>query len=109
MSTPQNPPNPSDIVMQLGTGCHIRIILLEFGLLVPNLADLLQDRPKPVSHLAERTSTNEDILYRVLRASARHRGLVCRNHTTHFFQHVCFGIPAHRSSEFRTEHGPVAV
>ncbi len=36
------------------------------------IADLLKNGPRPISELAERTSTHEDSLYRVMRMLAAH-------------------------------------
>ena len=61
-------PNPVDFVMQLSTGYVASAGIHAITRL--GVADLLSSGPKKVSDLAVLTSTNEDILYRILRALA---------------------------------------
>jgi O-methyltransferase domain/Dimerisation domain len=62
------PPTPADHIMQLSTGYMASMsihIVAKLG-----IADLLKDGPRAVNELAAATATNEDRLYRVLRALA---------------------------------------
>lgn len=68
MSTPSRVPHPSETVMQIGTAYFASSCLYAVAQL--KIADLLEDSPKTSADLANRSSTNEDILYRVLRALA---------------------------------------
>jgi hypothetical protein len=70
MSTPgQAPsPQPNEILMQLTTGYMVSAALYAAAKL--GIADLLTEDAKSVQQLAAATNTNEDALYRMLRALA---------------------------------------
>jgi hypothetical protein len=69
-STTDTPPrvDPSQVVFQLATG-YVLSAALQTAVRL-GIADLLTNEPRPVSELATATSTNEDALYRLLRALA---------------------------------------
>jgi len=61
-------PNPAEHVLQVGAG-YLASISLNCAIQL-NIADLLAAGPRPVSELAKATGSNEDALYRTLRALA---------------------------------------
>jgi O-methyltransferase domain/Dimerisation domain len=70
MSTPGRAqgPQPSEQLMQLTTGYMVSAALYTATKL--GIADLLKNGPRPTRDLAAATGTNEDALYRLLRALA---------------------------------------
>ena len=70
MSTtgPARAPQPSEQLIQLSTGFMVSSALHTAATL--KIADLLKGGAKPVRYLAAASETNEDALYRVLRALA---------------------------------------
>ncbi len=64
--TPQAGPDPVQQVLQLATGYMPSSAL--FAITSLNVPDLLKPGPQPVSALAAKTGSNEDALYRILRA-----------------------------------------
>ena len=65
---PQPQLQPAELLMQVGCG-YIASRALNIAVEL-NIADLLSAGPKPVAELAKTTRTNEDALYRALRALA---------------------------------------
>ena len=61
-----NPPPPDQLLMQILTGKLISRILTAVADV--GVAEHLTDGPKSVAELADKTATNEDALYRMLRA-----------------------------------------
>ena len=61
-------PNPAEHILQVGSG-YLASISLNIAVQL-NIADLLAAGPRPVTELARETQTNEDALYRMLRALA---------------------------------------
>jgi O-methyltransferase domain/Dimerisation domain len=70
MSTPVRVqgPQPAEVLMQLATGYMVSSALYAATKL--RIADLLKDGAKPIRELAAATETNEDAVYRMLRALA---------------------------------------
>lgn len=73
VTTPTTPaataqPQPAEVLMQFACGFMASRALSIVAEL--RIADLLANGPKPVAELAKATKTNEDALYRVLRALA---------------------------------------
>ncbi len=67
-ATQRQQPNPAERVMQVTTG-FLGTVALNAAVEI-NIPDLLAGGPRPVSELARATATNEDALYRTLRAVA---------------------------------------
>ena len=69
-STADAPPqvDPAQIIFQIGTG-YVLSAALQTAVKL-GVADLLADGPRSTSDLAAATGTNEDALYRTLRALA---------------------------------------
>src|SRR5438067_539559 len=66
--TAKSGPTPEQIVMQIAMG-HVQAAAIHIAAKL-GIADLLAQGPRPVAELAKKTSTNEDALYRLLRALA---------------------------------------
>jgi hypothetical protein len=67
-SPPAAGPNPIDKILQAALGFMATAAIHAVARL--GIADLLKDGPLQVSSLAKSTATNQDALYRVLRALA---------------------------------------
>jgi hypothetical protein len=70
LSTPQSVqgPAPNEVLLQYATGFMVSSAL--YTITQAGIADLLEVGPRPVKELAKATGSNEDALYRMLRALA---------------------------------------